>query len=115
AEGLRGRDQHRGTGVDAALSREQPDGIRAVQSLEPPELLVRERLERRRVPDSRGGPRACGLEQPRDLLLGDPGLAASGGRGHEHVPPLERGERGYLNRGWCKGNGRGFADAAQKI
>ncbi len=134
AEDLRGRDEHRGAGVDAALSREQPDGIRAVQSLEPPELLIRERLERRRVPDARGGsrdaaarraavrptapaigPRARALEQPRDLLLSDPRLAASGGRGHEHVPPLERGERGHLKGGGGKGNGRGFPDAAQQI
>ena len=72
----------------------RPTFVRAVHPHEVPVLLVRERLERRRVERLRPAG-----EREADRVLGDDRLARAGRRGDEHrLPGVERVERLALER-----------------
>ena len=75
--------------VDRVVAREEAHLASAVVVTEVAELLVRERLQRRRVE----GPPAispCRL----DAVLGDGGFPAAGRRGHDDVVPVVEGVDG---------------------
>jgi len=88
AQDLGGAHDERRPRVDPALAGEQTHGVLAEAALELPELLVGERLQRRRVPGGRAA-----TEQRGNRLLGDPGLPTPGGGHHEHVVVGKRRER----------------------
>ena len=79
AQDLRRHDEDGRARVDLHVAGEDADGVPAVRAREVAELLVRERLERRRVGDA---PPA--LERGLDRVLRHEGLARAGRRGDEH-------------------------------
>ena len=90
-----GRHDHdRRVAVDRVVAGEQADVGRAVDAHEVAVLLIRQRLQRRRVEGL-----AARLERRRDRVLGDERLARSGGRRDEHRPSgVERVEGAALER-----------------
>ena len=72
-------------------------------------LLVRQRLQRTRVPDA-----AMGGEQPPDLFARDLSLAAARRRGHKHVFVFDCGEGFELKRIRFERRGRRRADAFEQ-
>ncbi len=87
AEDLRGHHHERGTVVDGVLAGDQPDVGGAVPVGEVVELLVGERLQRRRVDDPRmAAAQVAGCEQAAPhRVLGDQRLPTARRRGDEHT------------------------------
>ena len=79
AEDLRRHDEDAAVGVDLHVAGEDADGVGAERAGEVAELLVGERLERRRVGDA-----LAGLERGLDGELGNERLAGPGGSRDDH-------------------------------
>ena len=85
AEDLGGHHHHRRPGLMGHIPGQQPHPALAVAQGQFGELLVGQGLDRRRVEGL--GPRPHG---PGGGVLGDQGLARSGGGGHQHrLPPVD--------------------------
>ena len=85
AQDLRGHDHHRGFGVDRVVAGEEAHAARPVPSHEVAELLIRQRLQRRRV-------EGLGALLQRALygVLGDDRLPGAGRRRDQHgLTPVE--------------------------
>ncbi len=80
---LGGHHDHRRLAVHAVVAGEQPDLVLAVAGHEVVELLVGQRLDRRRVERL-----APGREREVDRELADDRLAGAGGRGHQDPAPV---------------------------